>query len=157
VSDNVSGYDELQAGSGTPRQRLAEEDAQGSPYGVGVTPWTNPEVYIENCPIFYVNRVTTPLLMMQGDADQAVPFGQSIELFMALRRAGKKVWFLEYEKERHQLGNNKSALDYTIRMKQFFDYYLKAAAPPKWMTEGVPAYKKGLSSNTDLDSSGAIP
>lgn len=157
VCDNVSSYDEIQLRSGSARQEMYEVWSQGSPYGVGVTPWTDPQVYIKNSSVFFVDRVVTPLLMMQGDADAAVPFAQSIELYLALRRAGKKVWFLQYEKEGHALYKTADAQDFTFRMKQFFDYYLKDTAPPKWMTEGVPLYKKGVASGLELDFSGTIP
>jgi dipeptidyl aminopeptidase/acylaminoacyl peptidase len=157
VSDQISGYDELQFGRGAYRQDIYEVVGQGSPYGLGITPWTASQEYIENSPVMYVDRVTTPLLIMQGDADRAVPFGQSVELFMALRRAAKKVWFLQYEKEGHILSREADARDFTVRIKQFFDYYLMNALPPKWMTKGVPLYKKGEASGLELDLSGAVP
>jgi len=143
VADQVSGYNYLD-GWGGSRQLFYEEGAQGSAYGDGVTPWNHTGLYIANSPIFFVGNVTTPLLMMQGDADRAVPFGQSIELFLALRRAGKQVWFLQYEKAGHVLWDDTDAKDFTIRMKQFFDHYLKDAPAPKWMTEGIPAKMKGI-------------
>ena len=34
--------------------------------------------------------------------------------------------------------------DFQIRMKQFFDHYLKGTPAPEWMTDGVPQVKKGL-------------
>jgi hypothetical protein len=33
-------------------------------------------------------------------------------------------------------------MDFQIRMKQFFDHYLKGAPMTKWMSEGVPAVKQ---------------
>ena len=32
--------------------------------------------------------------------------------------------------------------DLTIRLQQFFDYYMKGAPEPAWMKTGVPALKK---------------
>jgi hypothetical protein len=29
-------------------------------------------------------------------------------------------------------------MDYSIRMKQFFDHFLKGAPRPEWMEKGVP-------------------
>ena len=60
-------------------------------------------------------------------------------------------------RNRAGLGND-GAKDFTIRMKQFFDYYLKGALPPVWMTKGVPASQKGdiggliLSAQVAVDS-----
>jgi len=155
VSDQISGYDELQARWGVSRQWLYESLSQGSPYGQDSTPWSATSQYLENSPVIAADRVVTPLLMMQGDNDPSVPFGQSIEFFMALRRAGKKVWLLQYEKEGHQLGQTANAVDFTVRIKQFFDYYLMNAAPPRWMTQGVPLFRKGT--GLELDSRNAVP
>ncbi len=49
----------------------------------------------------------------------------------------------------------KNAVDYTIRMTQFFDHYLKGMPAPKWMTEGVPAKLKGIETRYELDPSGS--
>ena len=68
----------------------------------------------------------------------------------ALRRLGKKVWMLQYDGEDHVIFD-KAAVDLEIRMKQFFDYYLKGAPAPKWMINGVPASKKGIESGLELD------
>lgn len=149
VSDQVSGYGEL-LGFTSSRQRLYEVDSQGSPYGVGVTPWTNPELYIENSPIFFINGINTPLLMMHGDKDPSVPFEQAIEMFLALKRAGKKAWLLQYNNASHHL-TGENAKDYSIRMQQFFDHYLKDAPAPKWMVNGIPANMKGIDYGLELE------
>lgn len=156
VSNQVSAYNLLN-GNGSARQNFYEQFSQGSPYGMGVTPWTSPEVYIANSPVFFVNNATTPLLIMHGVEDKAVPFSQAIEMYLALKRAGKKVWLLEYEKAGHVLYDDAKALDFTIRMKQFFDFYLKGSLPPRWMTEGVPATERGLNADLQLDDSGRMP
>ena len=48
--------------------------------------------------------------------------------------------------------NGKSSVDFTIRMQQFFDHYLKGAPAPKWMVEGIPANLKGIDDGLDLES-----
>jgi dienelactone hydrolase len=156
VADQISGYDQLSLASGSSRQSFYETGSQGGPFGIGVTPWTRPDIYMENSPIFSVGSVTTPLLMMHGDADPSVPFAQAIEMYLALQRAGKKVWLLQYEHASHALSNY-DAVDYTLRLKQYFDYYLKGALPPRWMTQGVPSALKGFDSGLELDSSGTLP
>jgi len=83
--------------------------------------------------------------------DNQVQWRQGVELFLALRRLGKKVWMLQYDKETHSLFHSEYALDYTIRLNQFFDYYLKGTRPPLWMTKGVPAVLKGIKTGYELD------
>jgi len=123
---------------------------------MGATLWQQPTAYIENSPIFNADKVTTPLLMMSNKKDEGVPFTQGIELFTALRRLGKRVWMLQYDDGDHTV-NGKDALDLQTRTLQFFDYYLRSAPPPKWMTEGVPARLKGIDAGFELDTSGRAP
>ncbi len=61
------------------------------------------QLYIDNSPVFFANKVNTPLLIMHNDNDGAVPWYQGIEYFMSLRRLGKPVWMLQYNKEAHNL------------------------------------------------------
>jgi len=156
VSDQVSSYGELEFGTGLSRQELYEMFGQGSPFGIGVTPWTASSLYIENSPIFFIDSITTPLLMMHCRQDVAVPFEQAVELFMGMKRAGKRVWLLEYDEGNHSLFGNE-ARDYTFRMQQFFNHYLKSASAPLWMTRGIPANVKGIESGLELDANGIEP
>jgi dipeptidyl aminopeptidase/acylaminoacyl peptidase len=88
--------------------------------------------------VFFADRVNTPLLLMFGDVDEAVPWYQGIELYLALRRHGKDAIFLQYRDEPHHLKKYPNKLDYARRMKEYFDYHLKGAAPAGWIKSGVP-------------------
>lgn len=116
----------------------------------GRTPWEATGLYLSNSPILYSDRVGTPLLMMNNKKDPVVPFWQGLEYFTALRRLGKRVWMLEYDDGVHVVVG-KAAEDYTIRLFQFFDHYLKGLPPPQWMTIGIPASEKGSKSGLDVD------
>ena len=118
---------------------------------MGATPWQIPELYISNSPIFKADRVSTPLLMMSNAGDRNVPFAQGVEFFTALRRLGKRVWMLQYDEGGHSLGRGEGAEDYSIRMFQFFNHYLKGMPSPKWMTRGIPARLKGIDDGLELD------
>ena len=117
---------------------------------IGSTLWDNLDKYIENSPVFFAPNVQTPLLMMHNDNDGAVPWYQGIEYFMALRRLEKPVWMLVYNNEEHNLLRRANTKDLTIRMMQFFDYYLKDAPMPVWMRDGIPAIDKGRKTGYDL-------
>jgi uncharacterized protein YtpQ (UPF0354 family) len=62
-----------------------------------------------------------------------------------MRRLNKPVWMLTYNNEEHNLKSESWAnrMDLTIRMKQFFDHYLKGEQMPAWMQYGIPAIRKG--------------
>jgi dipeptidyl aminopeptidase/acylaminoacyl peptidase len=109
---------------------------------IGGTLWDKPMNYIENSPLFFANRIETPLMMTHNDADGAVPWYQGIEMFSALRRLNKPVWMLVYNGEGHNLTQRHNLKDLSIRLYQFFDYYLKDAPMPVWMKEGRSAVEK---------------
>ncbi|MBR4408520.1 MAG: prolyl oligopeptidase family serine peptidase, partial [Bacteroidales bacterium] len=100
------------------------------------------DLYIENSPIFHVDKVQTPVLIMANDNDGAVPWYQGIEFFSDLRRFQKPAWLLQYNKEAHNLVERRNCKDLSIRLQQFFDHYLKGAPMPAWMKNGVPVWKK---------------
>lgn len=80
---------------------------------------------------------------MHNDADEAVPWYQGIEMFMALRRLEKPVWMLQYNGESHNIKARKNRKDITKRLQQFFDHYLKGEPMPRWMREGISPLRKG--------------
>lgn len=117
--------------------------------GLNSTPWTQPILYMNSSPIFHVSKITTPLLLMHNKDDGAVPFAQSLELFISLRRLSKPVWMLQYDGEGHVLHNEACKLDFTLRQQQFFDHFLKNKPAPKWLYKGIPSVLKGISSGFD--------
>lgn len=110
---------------------------------IGATIWEKPELYRENSPLFFLDKVNTPVAIMANDADGAVPWYQGIEMFTALRRLGKPVWMLNYNNEAHNLMQRQNRKDIQRREQQFFDHFLKDAPIPVWMDKGIPATEKG--------------
>ncbi|MDO9254270.1 MAG: prolyl oligopeptidase family serine peptidase [Bacteroidales bacterium] len=139
VSNMTSAYGGIRWESGIVRQSQYEHGQSR----LGANLWENRNLYIENSPIFYANKITTPLLIMSNDNDGAVPYYQGIELITAMRRLQKPAWLLCYNGEEHNLTKRPSRQDLSIRMSQFFDHYLKNAPEPQWMKQGVPAVVKG--------------
>ena len=110
---------------------------------IGGTLWERPVEFYENSPLFYAPQCNTPCLIRHNDNDGAVPFSQGVEFFVALRRLGKPAWLLNYNDGPHNLTQKDSnRKDLSVRMKQFFDHYLKEEPAPGWMTEGVKAIDK---------------
>ncbi len=134
VSNMTSAYSGIRWESGMARQ-FQYEKAQSR---IGGSIWEYPELYIENSPVFFADRIQTPLLLMFGDEDGAVPWYQGIELYLAMRRLGKDCIFLQYRGEPHHPQKYPNKLDYAIRMKQYFDLYLKGEPAAEWIMKGVP-------------------
>ncbi|MCE1201523.1 MAG: prolyl oligopeptidase family serine peptidase [Bacteroidia bacterium] len=139
VSNMTSAYGGIRWESGVVRQFQYEEGQSR----IGASLWESLPLYIENSPLFFADRVNTPLLIMSNDNDGAVPWTQGIELFTALRRLGKPAWMLNYNNGPHNLSRRADTEDFTLRLQQFFDHYLKDAPMPEWMEKGVPAIEKG--------------
>jgi dipeptidyl aminopeptidase/acylaminoacyl peptidase len=110
---------------------------------IGGTLWEKPLHYIENSPLFYAPNCNTPVLILHNDNDGAVPWYQGIEFFTALRRLQKPVWLVNYNGDGHGVGKLANRMDWSKRMYQFFDHYLKDAPAPEWMVYGIPAIDKG--------------
>ena len=93
------------------------EEGQGR---MGGTPWAYRGRYIENSPVFYLDRVQTPLLIVHGGIDYP-PFAN--EIFVGLRRLGKEVVYVKYEGEGHWQGTwgYANVLDYWNRLIDWFD------------------------------------
>ena len=138
VVNMFSAYGGIRWGSGLARS-FQYEHTQSR---LGATPWADPRRYFENSPLFLMDKVETPILIMHNDQDGHVPWYQGIEYFVALKRLGKPAWMLNYTGEPHWPTKNPNKLDFQIRMKQFFDHFLKGEPMPKWMKEGVPAVKQ---------------
>ena len=104
----------------------------------GTDPFDDFELYREQSPITHVRNMNTPLLYLHGKLDGSVEYLQGMEFYNALRFLGKPVIFLSYPEEGHNLRKYENQRDFTERLWQFLDHYLKDAPAPKWMTEGVP-------------------
>jgi dipeptidyl aminopeptidase/acylaminoacyl peptidase len=139
VANMTSAYGGIRWESGMNRQFQYEKTQSR----IGATLWEKPQLYMQNSPLFYLPKVTTPLVIMANDNDGAVPWYQGIELFTGLRRLNKPVWLLNYNGEAHNLMQRKNRKDIQIREQQFFDWLLKNEKPTQWLTNGVPAIMKG--------------
>ena len=140
VVNMFSAYSGIRWESGLMRQ-FQYEHTQSR---IGGSIWEYPMRYFENSPLFSMDKVNTPVLILQNDKDGAVPWYQGIEFYGALRRLNKPTWLLNYNDEPHWPVKLQNRLDFQTRMQQYFDYYLKDAPMPRWMERGVPAIEKGI-------------
>lgn len=135
VVNMFSAYGGIRWGSGLNRS-FQYEHGQSR---IGGTLWDSPLQYMENSPLFTMDKVETPILIMHNDNDGHVPWYQGIEYFVALKRLQKPVWLLNYTGEVHWPMRLANRIDFQKRMFQFFQHYLDNQPMPKWMSEGVPA------------------
>jgi dipeptidyl aminopeptidase/acylaminoacyl peptidase len=126
MADLIGQYGQM-AKSGAAFGTSLTEQGQGL---LGGTPWQFLSRYIENSPIFYLDRVETPLMIVHGSEDIVVAPFLGDELFVGLRRLGKKVEYARYEGEEHgpSYWSYANQVDLCNRMIVWFDRYLKGSA-----------------------------
>jgi len=93
----------------------------------------DPDPYMRRSPITFVNRVTTPTLVLHGAADARVHPTQGREFFSALRLTGVPAEFITYPREGHAIEERLHRADLFRRILAWYDRYLKdplAAAVP---------------------------
>jgi dienelactone hydrolase len=139
VSNMVSAYGGIRWGTGRSRAFQYEKTQSR----IGAPPWDRTLEYIENSPIFWVEKVRTPYLTIHNDEDDAVPWYQGIEFFSAMRRLGKEAYMFVYNGEKHGLRQRHNQKHWTIHMDEYFDHYLQGAPRPEWMEKGVSYLERG--------------
>lgn len=114
-----------------------EMSRDGSAFGVasmekgqglmGASPWQTSERYVENSPIFQLDRVTAPLLIIHGGDDTDVAPFLGDQIFVGLRRLGKPAEYVKYEREGHSpLGwTFPDQVDLCRRLIAWFSRYLR--------------------------------
>ncbi|MBX9869788.1 MAG: prolyl oligopeptidase family serine peptidase [Burkholderiaceae bacterium] len=139
MANMVSGYGGIRWGTGLSRAFQYERGQSR----IGGTPWDSTKLFIENSPIFSINKVQTPYLTIHNDDDDAVPWYQAIEFFTALRHLQKEAYWFNYNGEKHGLRERDHIKHYTVHMAEFFDHYLLGIARPEWMDKPVPYLERG--------------
>lgn len=119
IGDLPAMYGEMESSGNAQGQVLAES-------WLRATLWSDRSRYIENSPVFYLDRVRTPLLIVHGADDTTVPVSAADEVFVDLRRLGQEVEYARYAGENHveaywSFANQK---DYLTRVVRWFDDHL---------------------------------
>ena len=108
-------------------------DAQGlTEFEFYGKPWDNQKLYDTLSPIRYVNKVKTPMLMVQSEEDFRTPMGNAEMWFMALKKQGVPVEMVRYPRSNHDLsrtGEPWLLVDRLGRIRQWFAYWLQGEKP----------------------------
>ncbi|MDP4984722.1 alpha/beta hydrolase family protein [Pseudoalteromonas tunicata] len=99
-------------------------------------PWNNAELYSQRSPVFHADKVTTPLLLIHGDADTNVPKGESHNMYTALKLLNKDVELVEYKGADHQIITREQRFHWWNTMLAYFDAKLKDQ--PQWWDSLYP-------------------
>lgn len=123
--DLIAAYGQMSKDGSAFHTSIAEQ----GPASMGGTPWQFRDRYIENSPVFFLDRSETPLLLVHGDEDTTVAPFLSDEVFVDLRRLDREVEYAKYRGEGHSLlyWSHANQHDYCNRVITWFDKYLADA------------------------------
>lgn len=133
ITDISSYYLSINWGTGRPTMNYFQNDH----FKMVQSPYEIPEIYNRNSPILHADKINTPLLSYTGNKDEHVPWHQSVELYLAMRRLGKKHIMLLYAGEGHSINDRENQIDLTNKISDWFAYYLKDEKNIPWIRQGV--------------------
>ncbi|MCL1142828.1 alpha/beta hydrolase family protein [Shewanella gaetbuli] len=106
----------------------------------GSFPWNNPELYVDQSPLYQADKITTPLLLIHGNADTNVPVGESHYMYTALKLLDKEVELVEFNDQDHHINGHNARFDWWDTTIAWFDLHLKDQ--PQWWNSLYPETKK---------------
>jgi dipeptidyl aminopeptidase/acylaminoacyl peptidase len=128
VSNLVNQY--LRFDKGKASRLAYVETGQGNMH---CTLWENLGRYLENSPVFALDQVQTPVLLVHGQNDHAASVEETGQVFVGLQRLGKKAIYLAYPGEGHweATWTRQHQLDFCNRMLDFL-MQCQVTPGPSW-------------------------
>ena len=88
-------------------------------------PWNRKDIYVNQSPLFFADKIKTPLLLLHGTDDTNVPPGESDQMFTALKLLGKPVEMVKVKGENHWVMGYKHRIGWYKTIIAWFDRWLK--------------------------------
>ncbi|WP_219929390.1 alpha/beta hydrolase family protein [Sphingobacterium athyrii] len=105
-------------------------------YQMNTTVSADMERYIKNNPILNVEKVNAPILLWAGKNDRIVPWDQTMEFYIGLRRYNKDVIALFYKNGNHSFMNETpEEIDASTKVLNWWDYFLKGKQDLPWIVK----------------------
>ncbi|MBC5824439.1 MAG: S9 family peptidase [Candidatus Eremiobacteraeota bacterium] len=92
-------------------------------------PWRRFDAYWRQSPLAYVDRVTTPVLLLHSDNDIRTPVDQSVQEYSALKILGKTAQYVEFPRENHDLSRTGEPIHRVERLHIIADWLGKYLHP----------------------------
>ena len=91
----------------------------------GNFPWNAADFYTQQSPVFAADKISTPLLLIHGDADTNVPVGESHQMYTALKLLGQDVELVEFLGDDHHINSRERRMRWWKTILAYFDMKLK--------------------------------
>jgi dipeptidyl aminopeptidase/acylaminoacyl peptidase len=128
IADPISSYLSYSPSTGL-MDYWRYEDHQ---FRIGKPLYEDTAKYLSNSPVLHAANISTPLLTWAGKDDPIVRPAQSLQMYAALRRLGRRHVMLLYPGEGHTLNNKENQADLTTRIQDWFNHFLKDE-PAQWI------------------------
>lgn len=99
-------------------------------------PWSHADLYVKQSPLYNADKIHTPLLFLHGDGDTNVPFGESIQMFTALKLLGRETAFVAVKDANHQVTEFNKRKQWQDTIFAWFAKYLQD--DPSWWESLYP-------------------
>ena len=87
-------------------------------------PWKDLNRLMERSPITYVERITTPMLILHSDRDLRCPISEGEQLFTALKLLGREVRMVRFEGQSHDLSRSGHPRSRVIRLRHIVAWFI---------------------------------
>ena len=87
-------------------------------------PWKNLDWLMERSPIIYVEKMTTPLLILHSDRDLRCPISEGEQMFTALKLLGREVRMVRFEGQSHDLSRSGHPRSRVIRLRHIVGWFI---------------------------------
>lgn len=88
-------------------------------------PWSHKDLYVNQSPIYNVDKIHTPILFLHGNADVNVPYNNSVQMFNALKLLGREVAFVTVDGEDHGIAEYNKRIAWLNTQLAWFQKYLQ--------------------------------
>jgi dipeptidyl aminopeptidase/acylaminoacyl peptidase len=99
-------------------------------------PWNKKDLYVGQSPLFFADKVNTPLLLLTGDSDTNVPPGESIQMYTALKILNRPVELIMVKGEDHHIVTYGKRIKWHNTIMAWWDKHLKDQ--PQWWEQQYP-------------------
>ncbi len=105
---------------------------------MGGTPWENVDGLQRNNPMFYAKHFKTPTLVIHGELDYRVPYGNGLELYGILQAMGVPSRLVVYPNENHWILSPQNSIHWYYEFHHWLARHLGMPKPAKPEFETKP-------------------
>jgi len=91
----------------------------------GGIPWRDYEHYRKHSPLFHVENVKTPIMILHAENDHLTPICEAEQFFVALRYLGKKARFVRFRDETHEMSRGGKPGNRRARLELIQEWFLE--------------------------------